>query len=136
MEFTAVESEVEFAGGVEEHDFVVGIEKQVNVFTGVTTSSIGFSDAVVHYESLVGVVEIARHSHVHLSSIQAFIPMSLPRVSLHGISPKTLKLISKPKIYSDSNNISVFHRLLNLYVLVAKDLDLLSIIPETRVETV
>ncbi len=58
MEFTAVKSKVEFAGGVEKHDFVVGIKKQVNVFAGVTTSSVGISNAVVHYESLVGVVEV------------------------------------------------------------------------------
>ena len=32
MELAIVESEVEFAGRVEEHDFVVGVQQQVNVF--------------------------------------------------------------------------------------------------------
>lgn len=46
MELAVVESEVEFTGRVEEHDFVVGIQEEVYVSVGICSPNVPESKRV------------------------------------------------------------------------------------------
>jgi len=50
--------------------------------------------------------------------------------------PEPLEMVCIPQINGDSDDVCVFHRLLNLYVLVGEDLDLLAIVPEAGVKAI
>ena len=69
-----------------------------------------------------------------LISILAFIRIDFSRWLL--LLPEPLEVIRMPQVNGNSNDVCVFHRLLDLDVFIREDLHLLAVVPETRVEAV
>lgn len=52
------------------------------------------------------------------------------------VLPKAFELVGKSKIYCNPNDVVVLHRLFYLDILVAKNLNLLPVVPKAGVKTV
>ena len=108
VELTVIAREMHFTWRIKKHHIVICIQKNVNI---------------------VSRISINRWSSNSLSILSS---QSRSNERLLGLLllPKLLKLIRHSQINCYSNYISIFHGLFYLYVFIAKDLYLLTVIPK------